>query len=68
LYNGIFKFPDGAGVPIGSPLGSTLAELFMSKFEEEFFDAYPQFHKNIIYWYRYVDDVLLLWDGPVDVF
>jgi len=66
--NQTYVYPDGIGVPIGSPLGSTLAEMFMCKFEGEFFESQPEIRKHIIYWHRYVDDIIILWDGPTEVF
>lgn len=49
---------------MGSPLGSTIAEIFMGMLEERFFNSNPQLAEHIIYWYRYMDDVLCLWNGP----
>lgn len=63
-----YQFPEGIGVPMGSPLASTLAELFMHRLETEFFASNPEFNNNIIYWKRYVDDILFLWNGTADTF
>ena len=51
-----FKYPDGVGAPIGSPLGSTLAELFMSDLRWNFLmpTPGPKAHRLLA-----VDDVLL---------
>ena len=63
-----YVFPDGVGVPMGSLLGSTLAEIFMNRLEKEFFEAHPQFCDLILYWRRYVDDILILWNGTAALF
>lgn len=62
--NKYYIFPNEIGVPIGSPLGSLLGEVFMRKLEEDLFDSRRLYRNFIVYWWRYVDDVLLLWNGP----
>ena len=49
------------GLPMGSPLSPLLAELFMDSFECNLFSNNKI--KNIIFWYRYVDDILCLFNG-----
>lgn len=53
------------GLAMGSPLSPLLAEIFMAAFEDHLFKSKNQFQfcKKIIYWYRYVDDVICLFDG-----
>ena len=46
---------------MGSPLSPLLAEIFMSKFEEEFLKS--DFAVNIFFWFRYVDDILVCFTG-----
>lgn len=58
-------FPDGTGVPIGSPLGSLISEIFMKRYEEELFSSNHHLLQHVVYWYRYVDDVLCLWNGTI---
>lgn len=66
-FNGqLYSFPHGIGVPMGSPLSSTLSEVFMEKLEEDIFNLNPELTDNITYWYRYVDDVICLWNGNTD--
>ena len=61
-----FKFQDQFykqtdGLAMGSPLSPLLAEMFMSDFEESFLNT-PQSGK-ILFWYRYVDDILVGFTG-----
>lgn len=51
------------GLAMGSPLSPLLAEIFMAKFEEKLFMSNNPFLNKIVYWYRYVDDVLCLFNG-----
>jgi len=51
---------------MGSPLGSTLAEIFMSLLETTLFNSHPTLTEHIVYWYRYIDDVLCLWNGSAE--
>ena len=60
-----YKFPEGVGVPIGFPLGSLMGEAFLKKFEEDLFNSMYGGLEHIVYWRRYVDDVLCLWSGPI---
>ena len=46
---------------MGSPLSPLLAELFMDSFEQNLFQNFCT--KNIVFWYRYVDDILCLFKG-----
>ena len=47
------------GVPMGSPLGPTLADILMTAFEDEI--VRPLLSSNVIKFYsRYVDDTLVL--------
>ena len=57
-FNGkLYKQIDG--VAMGSPLGPTLANIFMSYYEEKWLQECPQDFKPS-YYYRYVDDTFLL--------
>ena len=58
-----FKFSSEVGIPIGSPLGSLIAEIFMDHFEKNFFNSSLGLLRHVVYWNRYVDDVLCLWNG-----
>ena len=64
LFNGeIFKFPENVGVPIGSPLGSLMGDLFMDRLENEVLTVDNPLTVDVLYWFRYVDDILCLWGG-----
>ena len=52
-----------SGLPMGSPLSPLLAEIFMNNFEHTLLTSGHPLIKNIVYWYRYVDDILCLWTG-----
>lgn len=41
-----------------------MANLFMAKWEEDVIDSRPI--PELVLWRRYIDDILLLWDGDVD--
>lgn len=52
------------GLPMGSPLSGIMANIFLNHFEKTFIhNARNKLRNNIIYWYRYVDDIILLFDG-----
>lgn len=63
--NEIYRFKDG--LPMGSPLAPLLSEIFMSIFEEKVFNSQCMLLQYIVYWHRYVDDVLCLWTGSPDL-
>ena len=48
---------------MGSPLSPLLAELFMNNLEEKLFNSNNFLLNKVLYWYRYVDDVLVAWTG-----
>lgn len=49
------------GLAMGSPLSPLMAELFMDNFECKYIVNEP----NILFYYRYVDDVIICWKGTV---
>lgn len=52
------------GLPMGSPLSGTLANIYLNHFEKTHVNSNSNKYKNnIIYWHRYVDDVLILFNG-----
>ena len=52
------------GVAMGSPLGPTIANIFMSNFEEKVFDSYDG---NLpIFYRRYIDDVFAVFNDYDD--
>lgn len=49
---------------MGSPLSGTIANIYLNNIENNLIINNTNKHNNnIIYWYRYVDDVLLLFNG-----
>lgn len=57
------------GVAMGTPVAPTLANLFLAIWEEEFIYSVNNPHiSSIKYWGRYLDDTLILWDGPREEF
>ena len=60
-----FEFPDELGILIDSFLDSLVSEIFMNKFDCELFSSKHRLLPHFIYWHRYVDDVLYLWQGSV---
>ena len=52
---------------MGGPMSSLIAEVFMDRLECWVLNRY-QNSGNILLWYRYVDDILCLWPGPIVIF
>ena len=52
------------GVAMGAKYAPSLANLFMAKWEEDV--IYNADIPELTLWARYIDDILLLWDGPLD--
>lgn len=61
VFNGVY-YSQIDGVAMGSPLGPTLANLFLSYYEEKWLKECPAQFKPKFY-RRYVDDVFLLFDS-----
>ena len=53
------------GLPMGSPISSILAEIFIHHIEQTHIlnEENNKYANKILYWYRYVDDILLLFNG-----
>lgn len=47
---------------MGSPLSPLLADIFMNKIEGRIFNDKDK-SKQVLYWHRYVDDILCVWTG-----
>jgi hypothetical protein len=61
-FNGkYFKQPNG--LAMGSPLSPILADIYMDHFEKNLFSSSSELTKNVLCWYRYVDDVFCVWGG-----
>lgn len=59
--NQIFLQKDG--LAMGNSLAGTIADIFVNHIEILFFRNNPHIYEKIIYYKRYVDDTLLLFDG-----
>ena len=55
------------GLPMGSPLSPIIAEIFMNDFENKIIEEFNR-NKKINTWIRYVDDILILWEGSTEEF
>ena len=65
IFNGkLFRQTDG--VAKGSPLGPTLADVFLVYFEKNWSQNYPS-DFNPHYYRRYVDDIFVLFTSPEHV-
>ena len=67
LNQNYFKFNNtyytqNTGLPMGSPLSPLIADIFMDNLETYFLKT-PISKKHIIFWFRYVDDVLVGFNG-----
>lgn len=68
LDQNFFKFNNeyyrqNYGLSMGSNLSPLLAEVFMTKLESTYITDNNPFHSNVLFWFRYVDDCLVLFDG-----
>ena len=65
LFNG--KYYDQIdGVAMGSPLGPTLANLFMGHHERHWLEEFAQINGNILFYRRYVDDIFAVFESESD--
>ncbi|XP_041435406.1 uncharacterized protein LOC121399279 [Xenopus laevis] len=72
LKKNYFKFDDlfywqKQGTSMGSAVAPSLANLFVYDLENKLFLREP-YLQYIRCYYRYVDDILILWDGPLEAF
>ncbi|XP_067131689.1 uncharacterized protein [Centruroides vittatus] len=51
-------YKQNRGVPMGSPMSGLLCELVVKKIEEKVLHS---FRNSIVYYKRYVDDILIIW-------
>lgn len=54
------------GLGMGSPLSPFLSELFLDNLEQTIISKSPLFQEFTIGWFRYVDDILVLFRGTKD--
>lgn len=52
------------GLPMGSSLSPIMAEIYMNNFEEQVIQK-SEYKNKIKKWIRYVDDVLIIWEGDM---
>lgn len=52
-----------SGLSMGSPLSPLLAEIFMSWLETSHISTSQLFKTHVLYWFRYVDDIICLFRG-----
>jgi hypothetical protein len=69
LYQNYFTFRGNIyqphkGVVMGSPIASTIAEIFLQHYENSIVKHLLE-SKIIIYYTRYVDDILIIYDHTV---
>ena len=62
-YNNQFYQPN-SGISIGSPISSMLAEMYLQYFEKIHLKYYLE-TRDIIYYKRYVDDLLIIFDQTI---
>jgi hypothetical protein len=62
FQNKIYKCKSGKGVPLGSPISSIIAEIFLQNFEDEHIKQLLD-TKDIIFYRRYADDILIIYDN-----
>ena len=63
-YNGNY-YEQKDGLPMGSPLSPILSEIFLQHLEAAHIDNIKKQY-NIIYYGRYVDDIIVIYDNPTD--
>ena len=61
----VHRLPAVIGIPIGSPMGSLVSEVFTSKLESEFSQPEDPLLHHVVLRRHYVDDVLCAWDGSM---
>lgn len=60
-YNNKYYFQN-SGLPMGSPLSPLMADIFMDNFETKILCSNLS-KKHVLFWYRYVDDVIVGFHG-----
>lgn len=62
-YNNSFYIQED-GLPMGSPLSGLLADIYMNNLETtKILNETNPYKSKLLYWYRYVDDILCLFEG-----
>lgn len=60
-FNGEY-YKQNEGLAMGCCLSGTLANIFINHLELSFYERYPDIAGQILYYYRYVDDTILLYN------
>lgn len=73
LNNNIFKFEKQyyqqiMGTAMGSAVAPSFANLFIGYLEERFIYTSELFKTCVCRWWRYIDDVMVIWKGGEDMF
>ena len=64
IYNNI-NYLQLDGLPMGSPLSSLISEIFLQSIENQFIEQLKQQY-NILFYGRYVDDILIIYNNNHD--
>lgn len=56
-----------AGTAMGAHFAPCYANLFMGYLEKSCIWQHNPFAKHLVYYGRYIDDILIIWDGPPDI-
>lgn len=69
LFNGKF-YHQQRGTAMGTTCAPTYANLFLGWWESQtvFSDDLVEFTSHILFWGRYIDDILIFWDGTETLF
>lgn len=60
-------FSQTCGTAIGASLAPSFANLFMGYWESHFIWTNNPYSEHLVYFGCYIDDILLIWHGPLDV-
>ena len=63
-YKSMFYAPQDVGLPIGNLTSQFFANVYMNHFDQH---MTHQVKGRVLYWQRYVDDILLLSDNPAEL-
>ncbi|OCT60972.1 hypothetical protein XELAEV_18046998mg [Xenopus laevis] len=55
------------GMSMGANMAPAYANIYMHKFENEFILSHPVYNKYVGMWYRYVDDMFMVWTGSKEL-
>ncbi|KAM9324806.1 ovostatin-like [Gastrophryne carolinensis] len=68
-FDGVF-YRQICGVAMGARCAPSVANLFLGWWEREvlFHEDNSRFHRHVLGWHRYIDDVLVVWQGSVAEF